>query len=211
MRSPASPVWGRAPAALRNSCSHHQVRSLQAPLPGPGPRGKLPTPGEPALPFGQRWPRGDAQGQQPTAGKSRQHRAEGPGSQRGLEQIQSKAGGCLKWLSRQCRDTDGLGSFAEAPSCSPILSPLPRCLCQAPAERKQSIEPCTRPRIRQGFTAVEGPQPARGSCHRPGKAARGSSDCTTSSPLPAPVNSATDPGSPADGGLLHRGQALPKK
>lgn len=98
------------------------------PPPGPVPPSATARPRTPAgaaLPLGQRWPRRRRPGSAAEAGMSRQHRAEGPGSQQGLEEIQSKAGGCPKQLSRLCRDTDGLASFVEAgaaPSCSPILS-----------------------------------------------------------------------------------------
>lgn len=124
---------------------------------------------------------------------------------RGVEEIQSKAGGCPKWLSRPCRDTDGLGGFVEIASCSPILSPRPRPLCQAPAE-KTIHRPTHCPRIRQGFNG-HGPRQRGRSLHdgaafdgeKQEKSPCGSSDCTASSPLPAPVNSAGDPGPPAGG------------
>lgn len=118
---------GAGRAQSTNSCSHHRVRSLRAPLPGPGPPVKLPTLSEPALPFGQRWPRRRCPR---TAANGGEELPKARARSRGLEEIQSKEGGCPKRLSRLCRDTDGLGCFvevAEAPSCIPILGPVQFC------------------------------------------------------------------------------------
>nr|XP_054489820.1 collagen alpha-1(I) chain-like [Agelaius phoeniceus] len=206
------PGPGWAPAALRNSCSHHRVRCLGAPLPGPGPRGKLPTPGEPALPFGQRWPRGDAQGQQPTAGKSRRHRAEGPGSRRRLGGDSVQGGRLPQVAIAAVSGYRRPGQFRRSPLLQPNPEPAPPVSLPGSGREKTTHRATHSPQDPPGSHRGRGAAACTVRLPPIGKSSSsGPSGCTASSPLPAPVNSATDPGSPADGGSLHLGQALPKK
>lgn len=169
MRPPASPVWGRAPAALRNSCSHHQVRSLRVPLPGPGPRGKLPTPSEPGLPFGRRWPRGDAQGQQPTAGKRPPAPRRGPGLSKRLGADSVQGGRLPQVAIAAVSGYRRPGQLRRSPLLQPNPEPAPPVSLPGPGREKTIHRAMHSPQDPTGFHRGRGAATCTGRLPRTGK------------------------------------------